>query len=63
MHRVMKAIGMKKRLKILRKDDQVRELWFLVKHKILPKYLINKITCKDMDMQIQGIRPLNECVR
>jgi len=43
MHRIMKAIGVKKSKKIPRKDDQVRELWLLKIHVILSKYLISKI--------------------
>jgi len=43
MHRIMKAVGIKKSKKIPRKYDQVRELQFLVRHVNLSKYLINKI--------------------
>ena len=63
MHRIIDAIGIKKSNKIPRKDNQVRELWLLVRRVILSKYLISKITYKDLDVQIQGVKTPNECVR
>jgi len=63
MHRIMKVIRIKKSKKISRKDDQVRELRLLKMPVIFSKYLINKITYIDLDMQIQRVRTLNECIR
>ena len=63
MHRIMAAIGIKKRKKIPRRDNQVRELRLFVRRVILSKYLIRKVTYKDLNVQIQRVRTPNECVR
>ena len=44
--------GIKKRKKILKNDDRVRELRLLKMSVLLTKYLISKITYKDLDVQI-----------
>ena len=59
MHRIITAIGTKKSKKIPRRDDQVRELRLLVRRVILFKYLLSKVTYKDLDVQIQEVRPPN----
>jgi len=48
---------------ILEKDNRIREFRLLKMPVILSKYLISKITCKDLDMQIQEVRTPNECVK
>jgi len=63
MHRIITAIGTKKSKKIPRRDDQVRELQLLVRRVILSKYLLSKVIYKDLDVQIQGVKTSNECVR
>ena len=63
MHRIMASIRIKKSKKIPRRDDQVRKLRLLIKRVILSKYLISKVTYKDLDAQIQGVKTPNKCVR
>ena len=63
MHRILAAIEIKKSKKIPRRGNQVRELQLLVRRVILFKYMISKISYKDLDAQIQGVKTPNECVR
>ena len=63
IHRIMASTRIKKRKKILRRNDQVRKLQLLLKRVILCKYLISKVTYKDLDAQIHGVKTPNECVR
>jgi len=60
IHRIM---ANKEKQENTEKGNQVRELQLLVRRVILSKYMISKIPYKDLDVQIQGVRTPNECVR